>query len=124
MGCLREQLAQERSHNLALQKQIKVHFQHRFGASSEKMSTHQLGLVNEAESLVEEADIQQEPGVAVKAHHRKKKPRFSIPENYPREEIIHKLPEEEKICLHYGHKLQVIGSNDHEQIDIMPAQIN
>ncbi|MFA0809557.1 IS66 family transposase zinc-finger binding domain-containing protein [Microbulbifer epialgicus] len=42
---------------------------------------------------------------------------------YPREEIIHVLPESEKTCPHDGAELKLIGSEDHEQLDIIPAQI-
>jgi transposase len=42
----------------------------------------------------------------------------------PGEEFIHDIPEADKICPHDGHVLEVIGSDDHEQLDINPAQLN
>jgi len=120
---LREKLANRDSQIAALQEQIKLHLQRRFAASSEKTSADQLGLFNEAESLTEEENETSDTEVAVKSHQRKRKPRVSIPENYPREEIIHDIPEDEKVCPHDGHALKVIGSDDHEQLDIIPAQI-
>ncbi len=128
---LREQLAQERSkvadhasQIAMLQEQIKLHLQRRFAASSEKVSVDQLGLFNEAESLAaEDEETVSDISVTVKAHQRTRKPRIGIPDNYPREEIVYDLPENEKTCPHDGHELKVIGSDDHEQLDIIPAQV-
>ncbi len=121
---LREKLAQERSHNAALQEQIRLHLQRRFSASSEKVSVDQLGLFNEAEALVAEDEAPTaDTDITVKAHQRTRKPRISIPKDYPREEIIYDLPDDEKICPHDGHELKMIGSDDHEQLDIVPAQV-
>ena len=93
-----------------------------FSASSEKLSVDQLGLFNEAEAIEEEGCCEEET-VAVQPHTRQKKPRVSIPADLPREDIIHDLPEEEKVCPHDGTELKCIGSDDHEQLDIIPAQI-
>jgi transposase len=64
-----------------------------------------------------------EETVPVKPHQRVKRPRVSIPKELPREEIIHGLPDEEKVCTHDGTELKPIGSDDHEQLDIIPTQI-
>ena len=127
---LREQLAQETQkriqrdeHIAALKEQIKQFLSRRFRASSEKLSADQLGLFNEAEAL---AQTDQQPPVSktvtVKSHKRQQKPRLSIPADYPRKEIVHDLPENEKYCPYDGTALDVIGSEDHEQLDIIPAQ--
>ena len=93
-----------------------------FTSSSEKLSADQLGLFNEAE-VIEEETVVSEETVSVQSYTRQKKPRVSIPQHLPREEIIHDLPEAEKICPHDGTELKCIGSDDHEQLDIIPAQI-
>lgn len=93
-----------------------------FTSSSEQLSTDQLGLFNEAEAI-EEDTVASQDGVIVQSHTRQKKPRVSIPADLPREDIIHDLPESEKICPHDGTELKCIGSDDHEQLDIIPAQI-
>ncbi len=121
---LREKLAQSEANNSALYEQIRLLLLRKFNPSSEKVSADQLGLFNEAEESADES----EPEVAskttqVKSHERKTKPRISIPEELPREDIIHDLPDSEKICPHDGSELKVIGSEDHEQLDIIPAQI-
>lgn len=122
---LREQLAQRDAQIVSLKEQIKQFLNHRFSASSEKLSIDQLGLFNEAEAI-EQADEESPASktVTVKSHKRQQKPRVSIPADYPREEIVHDLPESEKYCPHDGTGLEVIGSEDHEQLEIIPAQIS
>ena len=95
--------------------------QQQFGCSSEKIPPDQLGLFNEAETIeAKEAETEEK---AVTGSTRRNKPRVSIPSDLPREEIIHDLPEAEKVCPHDGSTLQLIGSDDHEQLDILPAQV-
>lgn len=108
---------------LQLEEALKQQRQQRFGASSEKTSPDQLGLFNEAEAIVEEQHADTEKTVTVQSHTRQKKPRVSIPADLPREAIIHDLPEADKICPHDGTELQCIGSDDHEQLDIIPASV-
>ena len=131
---LRAELAAERAKAserdqkiIVLTEQIRHLLSRRFGSSSEKTSVDQLGLFNEAEERVaeetEEAEASQEESVTVEAHKRKKKPRVGIPDHLPREEVIYDLPEEAKFCPHDGTPLKPIGSEDHEQIEIIPAQI-
>lgn len=105
-----------------LEEWLKQQRQRRFGTSSEKVSPDQLGLFNEAEATEQEAVTTAE-AVTVAAHTRQKKPRVSIPDDLPRETVIHDLPEDQKTCPHDGTALQVIGSDDHEQLDIVPARI-
>lgn len=116
-------LAQKNDYILQLEEALKQQRQKQFGASSEKASANQFGLFNEAEDL-EQTEVSDESSVTtVAAHTRQKKPRVSIPEDLPREDIIHDLPESEKICPHDGTELKAIGSDDHEQLDIIPAQV-
>ncbi|WP_317929480.1 IS66 family transposase [Halioxenophilus sp. WMMB6] len=107
-----------------MQEKIDLLLSQKYAASSEKISVDQLGLFNKAEELKNEV----EPEVVaetttVKSHERQSGPRFSIPAELLREEIIHDLPESEKLCPKDGTVLEVIGSEDHEQLDIIPAQI-
>ena len=95
-----------------------------FAPSSEKVSPDQLGLFNEAEEIEQdEASDATEEIVTVESHQRQKKKTVRIPEHLPREEIVYDLTEEEKVCPHDGTALKVIGSEDHEQLDIIPAQV-
>lgn len=128
---LREQLAVEKRKNnqrdaqiLSLNEQIKMLLQKRYGASSKKTSRDQLGLFNEAEEILSEgAESVESESITVKSHTRTSKPRVTIPDNLPREDIIHDIPESEKVCPHGGTQLKHIGSDDHEQLEIIPAKI-
>ena len=102
--------------------------QKQFGASSEKLEAIQADLFVEAE-VDEDASVsaeveptQQDQTVRVTAHPRKKH-RESIPADLPRTEIIHDLPEDQKVCPHDGTRLKQIGFESHEQLDVIPAQI-
>lgn len=94
-----------------------------FGSSSEK-SDAQAELFNEAECDADPIEKSPSEEIEVPAHKRKKKKRVSIPENYPRQEFIHDLPEDEKICPHNGTTLKAIGEDKHEQLDVIPVKIN
>ncbi|WP_045857999.1 IS66 family transposase [Teredinibacter purpureus] len=121
---LREELARRDVQVESLKEQIRLFLHKKFSASSEKISPDQLGLFNEAESLAEDVSTEDESvTTTVKSHERECKPRVSIPDELPREDIIHDLPEEDKVCPHDGTELEVIGSDDLEQLDIIPAQI-
>ena len=58
----------------------------------------------------------------VKAHSRGKPGRRPLPENLPRIEILHDLPEAEKICA-CGTALARIGEEVTERLDIVPAKV-
>ena len=125
VGDLRKKLAQRDVQVKCLEEKLRLALTRTFGSSSEKVSPDQYGLFNEAESEAEheEGDVSEVLPVTVKSHKRQSKPRVSIPDNLPREDIIHDLPDDEKVCPHDGSQLEVIGSDDHEQLDIIPAQI-
>ncbi len=120
---LRAQLAERDAQIGTLYEQIKLLLKRRFSPSSEKLSPDQLGLFNEAEDTVIDIPVNEEDTTEVKGHARRCKPRISIPDDFPCEDIVYDLPESEKVCPHDGSELNVIGSEDHEQLDIIPAQI-
>ena len=121
---LRDQLAHQKSINATLVEKIQLLLNRQFKPSSEKISPDQLGLFNEAEELVvEESNATQPEVTTVKSHERKSRPRVSIPDYYPREDIVYDISNAEKVCPHDGSELKVIGSEDHEQLDIIPAKI-
>ena len=104
-----------------LEEMLRVQRHKDYGASSEKAS-EQGQLFNEAEDdfLVAESDV---ADIVVPAHTRKKKKRASIPDDLPREDVIHDLSDAEKICPHDGSALKLIGEDTSEQLDIEPAKI-
>ena len=116
-------LDQKNHYILQLEEALKQQRKKTFGTSSEKLSVDQLGLFNEAEVIEAEAVDAEKDTVTVVSHTRQKKPRVSIPADLPRENIIHDLSDDEKICPHDGTELTCIGSDDHEQLDIIPAQV-
>lgn len=122
---LREKLAQQETHVKLLEEKLRLIMARTFAASSEKSSPDQYGLFNEAEDAADGVTVEAShtDEITVQSHQRKQKPRVSIPKDLPREDIIHDIPEADKVCPHDGSALEVIGSDDHEQLDIIPAQI-
>lgn len=112
-----------------LREHIILLTQKRFGASSEKLDSPQLPLFDEAEvfadvtgeSAQEVVEVA-EASVAVATHTRKKK-RPSLPDNLPRKDVIHDLPESEKFCTHDGSALKLIGEEVSEQLNYIPATL-
>ena len=129
----KQYLAQQKNYIQQLEELIKQSNRKYFSASSEKISPDQLGFFNETEDSVDEDDgdtpdkasseSEHDSTVTVKSHSRQKTRVPRIPEHLPREEIVYDLPEEEKNCPHDGAELKLIGSDDHEQLDIVPAQV-
>jgi transposase len=61
--------------------------------------------------------------ILVPAHKRKKHGRKPLPDNLPRIDVIHELPESERHCDHDGLLLAEIDEVISEQLDIIPAKI-
>ncbi|MEO5347102.1 MAG: IS66 family transposase zinc-finger binding domain-containing protein [Magnetococcus sp. YQC-9] len=108
-----------------------------FGRSSEKKPFEHPSLFNEAEqeaaeqpeeepNTADQAEAASEPesaSVEVAGHTRSKKGRKPLSPDLPREEVIHDLPEEQKVCDLDGHHLVEIGRESSEQLEIIPAQV-
>jgi len=97
-----------------------------FGPRSERFSVEeqlQNRLFDEAEQVDEEQRSKQaEPTVEVAAHRRARRGRRPLPADLPREEVLHDIPEQEKICS-CGQRLVRIGEETSEQVEIIPQQI-
>ncbi len=109
-----------------LREYIRLLKSQRFGARSERSHASQMGLFNEAEAIVDEDDGQTESEastIEVPAHTRRKRGgRKPLPAFLPREEIVHDLSEEEKICAsNPAHTLARIGEDRLEQLVFIPA---
>lgn len=99
--------------------------QKQFGSSSEKLSPAQTGLFDEADgdtAEIEADNVAAIDTIDIPAHSRSKR-RVSIPADIPRIDIVHDLPDEQKVCPHDGTALKRIGSETHEQLDIVPATV-
>ena len=98
----------------------------KFGPSAERFSPDQMTLaLNEAEALTAgtppTADL---PSVTVPEHTRKARGhRKALSADLPRVEIIHDLPEDEKVCAHDDATLTVIGQDTTEQLDYVLATV-
>lgn len=119
---LKETIQHKNSRIKILEDYIKALKQKQFGASSEKHDVIQAEMVfteveynASVESVIDET--------TVVAEHTRKKKRASIPAELPRVNVIHDLPDTEKFCPHDGTALKQIGSETHDQLDIIPATI-
>jgi len=107
-----------------LEMELRLLRQKMYGPKSERMALVdpevQTHLFNEAEAT---ADKKAEPEeeVEIEAHRRKKGGRRPLPENLPRIEEVHDIPEEEKVC-GCGCRLSRIGEEVTEELDIVPRQ--
>jgi transposase len=90
-----------------------------YSGTSEQVSAAQLGLFNEAEEIEATAA----PEVSIKPQTRQRRGRPALPPELPREEVIHDLPEADKVCPHDGTALALIGEETSEQLDIIPASV-
>jgi len=113
-----------------LQEQVRLLKAWRFAAASEKASRRgedQYSLFDEAEMAVMQAAAAQETdeeteSTEVAGHTRRKKGRRPISEGYPRVEVVHDIPEEDKVCP-CGCALSRIGEEVSEKLDIIPQKI-
>jgi transposase len=94
----------------------------RFGSRSEKASDAQGLLFNEAELVVDlEEEVEE---ISIPPHTRRKRGRKPLPDFLPVREIVHDLPEEEKVCAHdVGHRLVEIGREQSDQLRFIPATV-
>jgi transposase len=123
---LRKTIADKDHHIKILEEYILSLKQKQFGSSSEKLSPAQVELFDEADGDVAEMDadnIAAIDTIEIPAHTRSTKKRVSIPADIPRVDIIHDLPDDQKICPHDGTALKRIGSEAHVQLDIIPAKV-
>jgi transposase len=97
-----------------------------FGRSSEKTppeerSPDQAWLFEEAEALVEAA-VRATELIPVPAHERRRHGRKRLPPELPRLEVLHDLPDDEKVCAVDGTALERIGEEVAEQLEYRRAE--
>ena len=110
-------------------ERLRLELARRYGPKSEQLSEEerkQLSLFDEEAEFTEqeqEAIESDEAQVTVPEHTRKRSSaKKSFPDHLPREEVVHDLPESEKVC-HCGACLKAMGDVVSEQLDIIPMQI-
>lgn len=108
-----------------LREYIRLLKHQRFGRKSEQSSDEQIRLFNEAETACDDAAAGEEAddSVPVEAHTRKKRGRKPLPDWIPREEIVHDLADDEKVCAEDGTALERIGEEVSEQLEFIPAKL-
>ena len=123
-----EQLRQENQHYqsqvVLLQEQLALALAKRFASRSEQLSPDQIRLFDEAEATsTPDADEGAEQTVEISPHRRSKGGRKPLPARLPRIDVVHELPENERVCDHDGRVLNEIDEVVSEQLDIIPATI-
>ena len=91
------------------------------GKKRERIDPDQLLMfdLGELEQLAEEqAAPEPAPPRRRKGHGRRR-----LPADLPREEIVHELPEEERLCPHDGRPMELIGYETSEQLEYIPAKL-
>ena len=108
---------------IILQEQLNLALARRYAASSEKFAPDQIRLFDEAELETQAVTSTEDETITVPEHTRRKRGRKKLPEALPRVEVIHDLPDHERVCPHDGNPLAEIGAVTSEQLDIIPAKI-
>ena len=109
-----------------LQHQLQVLLRRSFGRSSEKFDEKQRLLFEDLlEKCIPETPAEDEPDPesSTTARRRKGHGRRRLPENLPRQIVVHDLPEEEKPCPCCQKMRHIIGKETHEQLDYIPAKL-
>ena len=122
---LKALLSAQKQRIVQLEEYIRSLRHQQYGASSEA-DPQQGGLFDEPEVEIDSDVADESDTVTIASHTRKTKPRVSIPDDLPREEIVHDLAEADKVCPNSaceGHALKLIGEDTSEQLDIIPAQV-
>jgi transposase len=114
-----------------LQEQVRLLKAWQYAARSEKaksrLAEDQYSLFDEAELAAIQAVREPETGEEAEAtevagHSRRKRGRRPISDAYPRVDVIHDIPEEEKVCA-CGRALTRIGEETSEKLDVVPQKI-
>jgi len=116
-------LAEKEARIARLEAQMHAMARHLYGQRSEKMPAsdpNQPDLFGEQPEAAPE-EIKEETSKPKRP--RKRAARKSIPDDLPREEIVHDLPGEEKICSCCGKEMAKIGEDATEKLEIVPARL-
>jgi len=119
----KEEISEHREEISQLREYIRLLKNQRFGPRSERSVADQLGLFNEAEVLCDAPVADDDGSTLIPAHARRKRGgRRPLPAFLPREEILHDLSDEEKVCGNDpSHSLSRIGQDKLEQLVFIPA---
>lgn len=102
-----------------LEEQFRIAQQKQFGKSAEA-HPGQGELFNEVEELAAENVSAEQETISYTRNKPKRKP---LPEDLPREVIIHDIPDEDKVCDCCAGTLHYIGEDKSEKLQFIPAQV-
>lgn len=119
---LREIIFSLQQQNEYLQEMVRLLKNELFGRKSEVLpfvNPNQLQLFNPDEPT---ESVKSDDDIVVPEHTRKKRGRKPLPEDLPRIEVVHDIPEAEKECA-CGVQLSRIGEETCEKLDYVPAKL-
>jgi transposase len=124
---LQRTLVSQQKHITILEEEIRFLKDKLFGRKADRWSEEeqrQARLFNEAELGEQQsaAAVEQAPSIPVASHARRPRGRRALPANLPREEVVHDIPEEQKVCA-CGAKLSRIGEETSEKLKVIPAKL-
>lgn len=93
-----------------------------FGASSEQRAPGQ-GLLFDEPAGADDEPSPEDPAITVEAHQRKIQRRARLPADLPRVDVIHDLPDDQKVCPDHGCTLDPMGEEVSERLRFIPATI-
>jgi transposase len=106
-----------------LQMELRLLRQKMYGPKSERVAIVdpevQTHLFNEAEATEKQEEPAEE--IEIESYRRKKGGRRPLPENLPRVEVVHDIPEEDKVC-GCGCQMSRFAEEVTEELDIVPRQ--
>ena len=105
-----------------LHEQIRLLYAKIFGKKSEKGGGENAGIQLLLFDMPEPEVDEEKKEIIVPPHTRQKPGRKKLPEILPRVEVVHDIPEAEKVCA-CGHELSRIGEDTSEKLDIIPSVI-
>jgi len=112
----------------SLYEKLKLSLQRQFGKKSEKSDTKEIEeappIAFDTPKITNKSEIETaDEEITVASHTRKKRGRKPLPANLPREEVIHDLKDEEKVCNCCGGELHCFGEDRSEQLEYIPAKL-
>ena len=105
-----------------LNERIQLLLAQLYGKKSEKGILPDADQLSFLEAELEKLQAEEAAKIEVPAHSRKATGRKALPEELPRMEVIHDLPENEKHCP-CGAELSKIGEDSSEQLEYIPATL-
>ncbi len=122
VGQLKRMVVDSHQHIEHLQNRLNLLLAALHAPKSEKLKNQFQGMLTLPLLNIPDVKPVETPVIEVPAHTRTKRGRKPLPDNLPRVEITHDLPEDQKVCA-CGACLKRIGEEVSEKLDYVPAVI-